>query len=95
LQVFVPNAFTPDGDDINDVLIPVVNGVKPGTYKFWIFNEWGDPIFYSEEIGDAWTGEADGGEYYIQDGVYNWRMECEARESKNIRVFTGHIVVLR
>jgi hypothetical protein len=95
LQVFVPNAFTPDGDDINDVLIPVVNGVKPGTYKFWIFNKWGDPVFYTEEIGKAWTGGADGGEYYVQDGVYNWRIECEARESKNIRVFTGHILLLR
>lgn len=95
LQVFVPNAFTPDGDGINDVLIPVVNGVKPGSYKFWIFNEWGDPVFYSEEIGKAWTGGSDGGEYYVQDGVYNWRLECEARESKNIRVFQGHIVMLR
>jgi hypothetical protein len=95
LQVFVPNAFTPDGDGINDVLIPVVNGVKPGSYKFWIFNEWGDPVFYSEEIGDAWTGGSDGGEYYVQDGVYSWRLECEAREVKSIRVFTGHIIMLR
>lgn len=95
LQVFVPNAFTPDGDDINDVLIPIVNGVKPGTYKFWIYNKWGDPVFYSEEIGDVWTGETYNGEYYVQDGVYNWRVECEARDSKNIRVFTGHITLLR
>ena len=95
LQVFVPNSFTPDADGINDVFIPIVNGVNPDTYKFWIFNRWGDPVYYTEIVGDAWTGESDDGEYYVPDGVYLWRMECEAIQDKKIEVFEGHVTILR
>ncbi len=95
LLVYVPNAITPDKDGINDVFIPIVAGVKPDTYKFWIYNRWGDPIFFSDTIGEAWTGESDGGAYYVEDGTYVWRLECEALEDGKLEVFEGHVTIIR
>jgi gliding motility-associated-like protein len=43
-QVFVPNAFTPDGDGLNDILM--VRGIGIVTVKsFRIFNRWGELVF--------------------------------------------------
>jgi gliding motility-associated-like protein len=95
LGVFVPNAFTPDGDGINDVFQPIVSGVKPESYKFWVFNKWGDLMFYSDQMGKAWTGGTHGGEFYVQQDTYVWRIECEAMQDGRIEVFEGHVNILR
>lgn len=95
LGVFVPNTFTPDGDGVNDVFIPVVSGVKPESFKFWVFNKWGDQIFYTDQIDQAWTGGSHGGEYYVHQDIYTWRIECEAMQDGRIEVFEGHVTILR
>ncbi|MFN0030579.1 MAG: gliding motility-associated C-terminal domain-containing protein, partial [Flavobacteriales bacterium] len=95
LGVFVPNTFTPDGDGINDIFLPVVTGYKGGTYHFWIFNRWGDPLFYTEDPEKAWTGGSDGGEYYVNQDTYVWRLEVEALFDGKIEVYEGHVTILR
>jgi hypothetical protein len=95
LGVFVPNSFTPDGDGINDVFIPIVSGIKPDKFKFWVFNKWGDEIFFTDKIGQAWTGGSHNGEFYVSQDVYVWRIECEAMQDGRIEVFEGHVTILR
>ncbi len=95
LQVFVPNTFTPDEDGINDIFFPVVTGAKPGTYKFWIFNRWGDQLFYTDDPNAAWTGGSDGGEYYVNTDTYVWRLEVEAVQDGKIEVYEGTVTILR
>ncbi|MFM7731236.1 MAG: gliding motility-associated C-terminal domain-containing protein, partial [Flavobacteriales bacterium] len=95
LEIFVPNAFTPDGDGINDVFLPIVQGVVSNTYKCWVFNRWGDPVFYTENRDQAWTGGNDQGEYYVQDAVYTWRIECVSLYDGEKRAFEGFVTLLR
>ena len=95
LQVFVPNTFTPDGDGLNDVFLPVINGEVEGSYRFWVFNRWGDVVFYTEEVGKAWTGGYDGGNYYIQDGYYLWKIEVDDLETSKTKTFEGNVFILR
>ncbi|MEO5990112.1 MAG: gliding motility-associated C-terminal domain-containing protein [Ferruginibacter sp.] len=52
---FMPAAFTPNNDGINDFLKPILLGnVKQ--YKFWIYNRWGQLVFYSSELFKGWNG---------------------------------------
>jgi hypothetical protein len=95
LQVFAPNTFTPDGDDLNDVFLPVVNGELDGTYRFWVFNRWGEIVFYTEEVGKAWTGGHKDGDYYIQDGYYLWKIEVSDLETAKKKTFEGNVFILR
>ena len=95
LQVFIPNTITPDGDGINDVFIPSVSGVKPGSFKLWVFNRWGDELYYSEDPEGAWTGGSDKGEFYVEDGTYLWRIECIELGSTKVEVFEGHVNIFR
>ena len=95
LQVFVPNTFTPDGDGLNDVFLPIVNGELDDSYRFWVFNRWGEVVFYTEEVGKAWTGGFRDGDYYIQDGYYLWKIEVADLETSKTKTFEGNVFILR
>ncbi len=79
---FVPNSFTPDMDGKNDAWVPVLYNAK--SYEMFIYNRWGDIIFHSTDPNENWLGETHSGSYYVQDGVYNYRMILESpnREKK-------------
>lgn len=54
-QVFVPNAFTPNGDTKNDLFKPRFNG-NPRKYECRVFDRWGELVFYSEDPAKGWNG---------------------------------------
>lgn len=54
-QIFVPSAFTPDGDGRNDILIPVVAGIKQFE-NFSIYNRLGQLLFTTPSVGVGWDG---------------------------------------
>ena len=51
---WIPNAFTPNGNGINDVFKPKVMGVHD--YSFMIFDRWGEKLFETKSIDDGWDG---------------------------------------
>ena len=54
-ELFVPNAFTPNSDGLNDVFRPVFIG--PATkFDFKIFNRWGQLVFQTNTPGKGWDG---------------------------------------
>jgi gliding motility-associated-like protein len=67
--IFVPNAFTPNGDGINDVLKPILIGIKELKY-FAVFNRWGQRIFYTASQGTGWNGSLNGNP--TESGTYVW-----------------------
>lgn len=54
-DIFVPSAFTPNGDGKNDMLRPVTLGITQLSY-FRVYNRWGQLIFTSSELGKGWDG---------------------------------------
>ncbi|MDP4282837.1 MAG: PKD domain-containing protein [Bacteroidota bacterium] len=53
--LYIPNAFTPNGDGINDVFKPVTLGIKSLTY-FRIFNRFGEKVFSTSQQNVGWDG---------------------------------------
>ena len=73
--LFVPNAFSPNGDGINDILKIIQGGYGRLNY-FRIFNRWGQQIFYSVNLNQMWDGTYLGKEcsqdtYYWTASAYN------------------------
>ncbi len=58
-QVFVPTAFTPNGDGLNDVVRPIGAGIQRINY-FRIFNRWGQMVFSTTIDGQGWDGSIGG-----------------------------------
>ncbi|MBL7728121.1 MAG: gliding motility-associated C-terminal domain-containing protein, partial [Dinghuibacter sp.] len=54
-DIFVPTAFTPNGDGVNDILLPVPVGLK-GYDFFEVYNRWGLRVFSTTQIGKGWDG---------------------------------------
>jgi large repetitive protein len=54
-EVFVPNAFSPNGDNNNEIFIPRSNATFK-TYSFKVFDRWGNQVYYSDNINKGWNG---------------------------------------
>lgn len=92
LSIYVPTAFTPDQDGVNEVWVPVVLGAN--SYECSVYNRWGQRVFYSETPGEPWLGEVQGGDYFSPDGVYIWHIKVVG-EDFDTRELKGHVVILR
>ncbi|MES2138311.1 MAG: PKD domain-containing protein [Bacteroidota bacterium] len=69
---FIPNAFTPNGDKINDCFFG--SGVGIIKYDLWIFDRWGDMIFHGKDLNDKWDGKVNTGDKEPQIDVYVWKV---------------------
>ena len=90
---FIPNAFTPDGDGINEVFLPQFS-YEPEFYALRIFNRWGQLVFQSDDAQKAWTGNFMNGEYYCEDGIYQWTLVVKGTEVDPYEL-VGHLVLTR
>jgi gliding motility-associated-like protein len=81
-SIYVPNAFTPNGDGKNDVIKSIPIGIR--SFKFFaVYNRWGQRVFYSNDPGKGWDGTLNGtpqpGDGYI------WTVEGTDNNGKTIR----------
>jgi gliding motility-associated-like protein len=58
-QIFVPTAFTPNGDGKNDLFKPIGVGIKNIEY-FRVYNRWGQMVFNTTVNGKGWDGRIEG-----------------------------------
>jgi len=87
-QSFIPNSFTPNDDDINDVFKPNIMGER--NYIMTIFNKWGEKIFEAENEG--WDGKKSG--QYVQHGAYSYSIVVTDFKNKPFK-YTGIIRLLK
>ena len=67
-RFWIPDAFTPDDDALNDEFLPIVIGVV--NYDFEIFDRWGERIFKTNTISQGWNGKYKG--KLCKQDVYVW-----------------------
>lgn len=96
LQVFVPNAFTPNGDGINDVFFVSGTDIDPDHFELTIFNRWGNVVFYSTDPNEVWMGEFKrDSAYYAPIEIYNFRLSVIAQTSLETRIIKGNVALIR
>lgn len=96
LIVFIPNAFTPDGDGINDVWRIHGSGYRKEGFVLRVFNRWGEAIFEATSDETSWVGDTNLGEYYfVPDGIYTYRLEVVETNNDVKQLFTGSVLVIR
>ncbi len=71
--IYVPNAFTPDGNGENDIFGPKGFGISEKGYSFRIFDRWGGEMFSSKDMNRGWNGTYKG--KLVPVGVYVWRVD--------------------
>jgi gliding motility-associated-like protein len=92
---YVPNSFTPDGDDVNEVFKPLGISFDQSSYVFRIFDRWGQLIFETTDFDQAWTGNVLGGGHFAANGVYNWIIQVRPLDSIEDKIFRGTVMLIR
>ncbi|MDG2426003.1 MAG: choice-of-anchor L domain-containing protein [Flavobacteriales bacterium] len=102
--LYIPTAFTPNNDGINDAFEVVISDVIE--YELSIFNRWGNLIFHSFDPAEVWIGdvmggaESDGaesganGEHYAPNGIYSYRIKWKGART-DAEEFSGSIELMR
>jgi len=88
---YLPNAFSPDGNGINDHFFGKGEGFI--NYKMYIFDRWGEKVFYTKEQTKQWGGFLPNGKKAKSD-VYTYKviLELPLNETKEL---TGNVTLIR
>ncbi|TAH41908.1 MAG: PKD domain-containing protein [Bacteroidetes bacterium] len=88
----VPNAFSPNGDGVNDGFI--AKGIGYTDYSMWILDRWGRKIYHSTDRAIAWDGTYFGNGNQCQADVYEWVLDVVDFRGKKHRLI-GHVTLFR
>ncbi len=97
-EVFVPNAFSPNNDGINDVLVVFADeAVVKNVVSLRVFTRWGESVFEGfslrpNDVGTGWDGSFRGKK--VDVGVYVWFAELELATGER-KLLKGDVVVVR
>ena len=93
---YVPNTFTPDGDNFNQTFTPIFySGFDPYNFEMLIFNRWGEVIFETRDCTKGWDGSYGLSGSDSQDGVYTWKIIYKNPETDERKIVVGHVTLLR
>ena len=91
-EVYMPNSFTPDGNDVNDIYKPKINCFYD-YYVFRIFDRWGVMVFETFDQTQGWDGYVDG--KLMHQGVYTWRIEKSFSNESGVESVMGKVNLIR
>ncbi len=92
-DVYLPTAFSPNGDGKNDIFRPVVYCV-PKRFAFRIYNRWGQLIFSTTNPREGWNGVLPG-RGMAEIGSYLWTIEYESFEFPDVIRKTGTVTIIK
>ena len=89
-EIFVPNAFTPNGDNIDDVLYVRCNVLK--SIYFVVYDRWGEKVFETTSLNEGWDGTFRGRK--CDPAVYDYYMKATCINNKEF-IKKGNITLIR
>lgn len=89
--MFIPNAFSPNGDGVNDFFVPEVGDVLPASFS--IYSRWGERIATLDPGMPRWDGRNAKGQM-LEPGVYIWMLEWPRSVPRQVRNQQGAVMLL-
>lgn len=91
---YVPNTFTPDGNEHNNVFQPVLTaGIDESGYELQLYDRWGELVFSTTDTKTGWDGTYKG--KMCQDGTFTWKMAFKSKYTDQKFEHKGHVILLR
>ncbi|MGB3949209.1 MAG: PKD domain-containing protein, partial [Bacteroidia bacterium] len=89
---FIPNAFTPNGDDVNDLFGAKGMGIE--IFELMIFDRWGNMVFFADDINKMWDGTFTANDEQVAQDVYVWKVKITDVFRKKYD-YIGTVTVIR
>jgi gliding motility-associated-like protein len=90
-HIYFPNAFTPDGDGVNDTFRPVGHDIDE--FEMTIFNRWGEAIYTTTSMDKPWLGDVNGSDA-ATTGVYVYKYRAVGHYFPATEGY-GHVTLLK
>lgn len=91
--IYIPNSFTPNGDEFNNVFKPIVRSFNLSSYHFTIFNRMGGAVYRTDDPDSGWDGLDKSGRE-MMSGTYLYVVEFNDGNGEQV-VRRGHVNLLR
>ena len=92
--IYIPNSFTPDGDEVNQVWQPVfTEGFDPYDFNMFVINRWGEVVWESNDATASWDGTYNG--KICPDGVYFYKVTFGNLDNDSKKILVGHLTIIR
>ena len=92
-NIFLPNAFTPNGNNINELYNIMGTGIDPSTFEMRIFDRWGKQLFYTTDYSASWDGTYNGEP--VPQGSYIIAIKYSNKNNGNKYYIVDKIVILK
>ena len=90
--IYIPNSFSPSKKDgINDLFVPVGMGLIDESFEMYIFDRWGNEIYYTNDMSKGWDGTVKN--VIAPQDVYVYKITVKDLKMKT-KKFTGHITLI-
>ncbi len=93
MDYYMPTAFTPNGDGVNDDVKPSFSTYNLSFYEYAIFNRWGQMLFYTNDPQEAWDGVYQG--EVCDDGTYAYMVRYSSIYDAYRKRDLGHVNLLK
>lgn len=88
--LFIPNAFSPNEDQLNDEFIPVGKGIS--NFNMQIFDRWGKKVFETDDLDNGWNGRMNGSGEVLPQDVYVYKISLKDVLQK-VNQYTGSVLL--
>ncbi|MCO5260232.1 MAG: PKD domain-containing protein [Crocinitomicaceae bacterium] len=96
LIFYIPNTFTPDGDEFNQHFQPIfTSGYDAFDFEMIIFNRWGEKVFETGNDKIGWDGTYGVNGKICEDGTYTWKIEFKTSVNDERKTYVGHVNIIR
>ena len=95
---FIPNSFSPDGDNINDIFIPKGDNVDEERYLMRIYDRWGKLVFETTDINEGWDGSINGLSMHEEEmisNVYSYYFHVYERNTDIDYEYRGSVIIVK
>ena len=90
---FIPNTFTPDGDELNQGWGFNFNGIDETGFSLYVFNRWGEIVWETHDSHEKWDGTYGG--KMVSEGMYVWKSTFGVVNTDERRTINGTVNVIR
>ncbi|OQC47930.1 MAG: hypothetical protein BWX61_00317 [Bacteroidetes bacterium ADurb.Bin035] len=93
-QIFIPNAFSPNRDNLNDYFTPFIQGIDAESYEISIYSKTGKLMFHTTDINKSWDGNInDKNDREINSNTYIFIIKFTTLNMKD-KIYRGFINVI-
>lgn len=93
VSLYVPNTFTPDGDEFNQTWRIYIDGIDVTTLDLKVYNRWGETVWECHDPEGEWDGTYAG--KIVPSGLYTWTIRVKDSVNDGKYEYEGHVLILK